>query len=164
MGQRRELGASPHTWVGDGRDGRLVTLRSLFRSTHIMSLVSSTSPNALSVPTLFPDPCPLTGSVGHDWKLHEEKGVLEGVDEMPAHWSCGEVVVPQHARIPRLGALLLGNQSLDLRTTDSLESHAVRIPTCSDPSVLPSPLNLLHPNPLPHSHHSRTKKGLDWWT
>ena len=154
-----ELLHTPGWGMGETADYSQITLQA-----HIMSLVSSTSPNALSVPTLFPDPCPLTGSVGHDWKLHEEKGVLEGVDEMPAHWSCGEVVVPQHARIPRLGALLLGNQSLDLRTTDSLESHAVRIPTCSDPSVLPSPLNLLHPNPLPHSHHSRTKKGLDWWT
>lgn len=103
--------------MGDGRDGRLVTVKLFCRSTSLSLCLINIS-HALGVPTLFPDPCPLTGSADHDWGLHEEKGVSEGVDELLAHWSCGEVVVPGHARLPLLRELLVGNKCLGLRKTD----------------------------------------------
>lgn len=155
MGRRRELVASPHTWVGAGEtaDQLLLDHSSGFTS-------GGLSHRLLPMPPVSQlcFLCPLTGSVARDWGLREEKGVSEGVDEMPAHWSCGEVVVPGRARLPGLGALLLGNRSLSLRTIDSLESrlesHAVGIPTCSDRSVLPVHLISTPPPHTPGHTHS----------
>lgn len=78
--------------------------------------------------------------------------MLEGVDELLAHSSCVEVVVPGHARLPQLGRLLLENKTLGLKTKESLKSHEVQIPTCSDPSLLPNPLSYIYIHACMNTH------------
>lgn len=87
--------------------------------------------------------------------------MLEGVDELLAHWSCVEAVVSGHARLPQLGELLLGNKNLGLRMTDYPKSHAVQIPTCSDPNLLLSQLSYTRAHTRTHTKQ-QNQEGLDW--
>ena len=112
------------------------------------------TPHTPSAQPCFLSPCPLTGSVDSEWGVPEERGVLRGEGESPAHCRSRGAVVPGPARQPGPRAQLLGNDRLGVKEQNP---HQPRAPVCLSTQPLrvlsaPSqpPQGQEKPHTLPH--------------